>query len=1621
MLISAITALSFTVFAEGSDARTVSLTSRTADSAATVCRLSGGGSYGDGESVTVTAFPRKGFRFIGWYDAADTSFANTLSGSQSYTFTVTEDRSLVALFEITDGTLFNLTVHGSLFVVNNGAMQSDMYTAVYNAGETMYLSFRDESKDFLYWVNSSGNILSTSKDFSFALASDTEITSYYARAGMTDESAMVIFRNAFKQVLLSRTYATGQPIYYPPNPPIRGGYIFKGWYIAGDDGNTPTEVEATESAIWAAMTGTNSVIVVPGYVKNGEEYTVNVEYTDGETALRESESYVLGTGDSKTFVAPEIDDYVFQYWELNGTIVSYSNSYRVLCVNPGVAELKAVYGTEEPTGEPVVAITGTSSVYENEKYILMNTARYYAPSDYTVMEFGFIYSKNAGIYGGEDGSDKLVLDAEDTKKHVTGFTINEAIYTFSIRYSDPDRIYFVKAYIIVRDGSGAVRTLYSDMTTAGYGCVHELVHYEAKEPTCTESGWNAYEACPKCGYTTKVEIAALGHDEVIDAAVAPTCTETGLTEGKHCARCNEVLVAQETVAALGHDYAAEVTVPTCTEQGYTIFICSRCGDDYVDDYIGPLGHVYGDPVWTWTGSDEEGYTSAQAVFTCPGCGGSETLKDDGIDYSVVSEPQPGVGGEGKYTASVEFCGNEYTDSKTVAIPAGEVSPFTHSDNFSSDGFIYRVGNSNAVKLGALFKYEGNGIADSQNVIITVTPNAGSNVSADPTYSKNSADWTQSTLKFTGSGPIRISVREGEDGVPYTMDLEIVAGKNVTSYGELTNSNCVLLNDITMSEGGKFPLSNASLYGNGFTFDVTEGKYGDPNGYENSNYVISLNNASLDNIRIIGAVYPDYGAVRTADYNYPCVLVNGGNCTISNSYISNCASPVRARGGADLVFNNTTLRGGSFCNLDIRSGVRVTINGLTTVNQVSDNDALGDGKVIVGLGIVLYYENMNGSESITILNDSLTQYNMLAKNQRDNAVSTAYSAYNNMFSINGGFVYDDGETQWVNAGILSLSSNVGEDNITAPQGYEWETVRMLGYTGYLCSSPAAAPSQWDGGVTLAQDPVPPTASFEYPTAAGKKNYQAKTGGSPDYCYWESASSCIRMGFADGGSKSFDPNILTVIKNGKVLVPTVKLDGGEYFAVSDGVTISAEGEHTLTYRYVDPYNYRYGADGEIESYEAVYTKSVKISVTVSQDDIDPAAFDFNGNGSRTVTANNVTYVMPDVGATENNVIGKKTLGGQTVYYPIVRTYYSTSATGNLTLTPVGEQLTGGNMWTWCPIFDGVVTVTDRDENNDPVTYGSSTLSLADGHLSYVESGLKSALTWSSASIPDLTPVVNSDKLYFKSTNASNNARAQTTPVIEYIYTDTAGNVYHYFVGYYFPDKKAGTSCVAEGTLITLADGSQKPIEELSENDMLLAFDHESGEYVPTPVLAVFDHGYGKYPLVDLTFSDGSFIKIVMGHTFFDLDLMKYVDITPENCSEFIGHRFVKYEQGTENTNYVTLTGARAFEGYSECWGTWGVSNLSCITNGLLSIPSAAGTYNYFAYGKDLKYDEEDVNRSIEKYGLYTYDEWAEYIPFEVFEAYNFKYFKIAVGKGIATERTYLDHIELFYELSELNRLQ
>ena len=105
---------------------------------------------------------------------------------------------------------------------------------------------------------------------------------------------------------------------------------------------------------------------------------------------------------------------------------------------------------------------------------------------------------------------------------------------------------------------------------------HDLEQHAAKAPTCTEIGWNAYDTCSRCDYTTYTELTALNHDLVQHEAQAATCTKPGWNAYETCSRCDHTTYAEQP--ALNHDLVNhDAKAPTCTEIGWDAYkTCSRC-------------------------------------------------------------------------------------------------------------------------------------------------------------------------------------------------------------------------------------------------------------------------------------------------------------------------------------------------------------------------------------------------------------------------------------------------------------------------------------------------------------------------------------------------------------------------------------------------------------------------------------------------------------------------------------------------------------------------------------------------------------------------------------------------------------------------------------------------------------------------------------------------------------------------------------------------------------------------------------------------------------------------------------------------------------------------------------
>ena len=308
-----------------------------------------------------------------------------------------------------------------------------------------------------------------------------------------------------------------------------------------------------------------------------------------------------------TVIDPLGHDYQLTGWTWNG-VTSASACFTCARDASHVETVEATITSvrTEPTAEENGSVVYTASVtFMDVKYTDTKTEILPALGhDYVFDGWNWSGYDAAAIFIDENGGDPLVLNATVTTKRIepTCTETGAIIYTATVTFNGTD---------------------YTDQKTEtlpAFG--HDLHHIDAKAPTCTEIGWDAYDFCTRCDYSTYTEIAALGHDLVRDDPVAATCTATGLTAGEHCTRC-DYKVAQETVPALGHDLVRDAPVAaTCTATGLTAGEhCSRCDYKVAQEETPALGHDWDEgKVTTEPTATKDGVKT----FTCKRCGETRT-------------------------------------------------------------------------------------------------------------------------------------------------------------------------------------------------------------------------------------------------------------------------------------------------------------------------------------------------------------------------------------------------------------------------------------------------------------------------------------------------------------------------------------------------------------------------------------------------------------------------------------------------------------------------------------------------------------------------------------------------------------------------------------------------------------------------------------------------------------------------------------------------------------------------------------------------------------------------------------------------------------------------------------
>ena len=914
-------------------------------------------------------------------------------------------------------------------------------------------------------------------------------------------------------------------------------------------------------------------------------------------------------------------------------------------------------------------------------------------------------------------------------------------------------------------------------------------------------------------------------------------------------------------------------------------------------------------------------------------------------------------------------------------------------------FLHRVGNSGTVALDKLFKAKDGVTAGT----VSVTVDAVDGTGASGTYSNN-------VIQFNGTGVVKVTIKDDDAYcTPTELYLEVVDAVNATSATSATKNNVVLLNDCGFSSldvsGGY------TLYGNGFTMTCSS----DSVAIDRSYGFVTLENGTLDNVQIVApnfshSILYDKNKTeggnpsqtdsngKTRYYNIRSAVVMTGNSKIINSYMSGGRAVVYAVSGNPII-ENTTIKGGAAANIHVEHSNVLTLKDVTLIQKPIQATVNDTTKTVMGFSVALACD-ADGKGAPVTLEGTLRQYawahegyKQYVPSDGEKFVEEALDRKNYIHKI----TYDNGVTaDSVNLGFVYMpleaidttyATNIEDkrtDGEKANVPYDVTSVngqRVSIYTykntngthDGMKTEPSYTPNKQ--GASL--------PSFSFTDANADRIF------TTEYDATNGWTSTLKVD-VDAGNYTFSFDKLLAQKYGQNLNYTVKDANGAAVDKDTAITLSASAAYEFILTTTD--NQIYDKAGAMSGETATHTHKFVILATKTS---------LPAPTWTSTTLNGTPYIVVDSKDGDWNC-AVPVLDGLKIKY------WSKKQNKEVELD-----------------LSTVVSAANLSNGSQNNSNNTITIKVTDEYtLQITTTGFKTN--------DNGKPVVVEGKLYFTVSSSSNYVSKNTTsrsPSISYVFTDANNSdsitlntnfevkydaykktQYKYSSFCSGELKEASSSCVTPDTLITLADGSQKRIDEVTFEDRILTWDFFTGSYVERDISILVYHGDDVYDIANMEFSDGTQLKTIGEHGVFDYDMNCFVYITPDNVADYVGHRFVK-QNLDGGYDVVTLTKGYASKEYTGSYSLSSAETSNAFASGMLTIAPPKDFYNWIEMDGKLQYDAEQFAKDVETYGLYTYEDFKDYVTYEQFIDWNGAYLKIPVEKGYFTFEYILELIELY----------
>ena len=244
---------------------------------------------------------------------------------------------------------------------------------------------------------------------------------------------------------------------------------------------------------------------------------------------------------------------------------------------------------------------------------------------------------------------KIYTDSKETEIKAIGHKYGTPVFTWSDDYSTAD----------------ATFTCANDKTHVKK--VDAKIISETVDATCTTEGTITYTASVKLAGKTYTDTKVVNNK-----ALGHKYSKPNFTWSKDCSTAEATFTCENDkthVKTVKAAVTSKTTDATCTKAGKKVYTATAEfeGKTYTDSKeveIPAIGHKYSKPVFTWS----KDYSTATATFTCENDNAHVLVKECVVAAKSV-EATCTKAGKTVYTATVEFEGKIYTDSKETEIKA----------------------------------------------------------------------------------------------------------------------------------------------------------------------------------------------------------------------------------------------------------------------------------------------------------------------------------------------------------------------------------------------------------------------------------------------------------------------------------------------------------------------------------------------------------------------------------------------------------------------------------------------------------------------------------------------------------------------------------------------------------------------------------------------------------------------------------------------------------------------------------------------------------------------------------------------------------------------------------------